>query len=549
MADGPIESKAPPVAEALSVSKMFGATRALNSVDLAAHGGEIHALLGENGAGKTTLAAILSGALQPDSGGLRLNGEAVHFASTHEALRCGVAIVHQEPALMPSLTVRQNLTLGFVAAGRREFSTAKGDGNGAALSPAGAALSRRGRATGELVDHLIAEFSLQPYADRRVGELSQATRQSVEIARSLGLHTQLLILDEPTTALPPRERQDLYDRLVVLRSRGIAIVLITHMLDEALALSDRITVLRDGGRVGTVAARDITIDHLIELMTGRKPRTAVRDRLAVDGGGSQRPPILEVKDLTSEPVVKAVSFTLAEGEIVGLAGLTGSGRTETLKAIFGVGPRNSNSVSFRGRVMPPNRPQRSLSAGIALLPEDRQVAGLFGALSIAENIAMGVVTAQRGRWRSVLTAAGTLRRRGFDALAWEIATEVDIVARDMGLPIGSLSGGNQQKALLGRLLATAPRVLLADEPTRGVSIGSRSQIYELLRRLADGGLSICVASSDYAELVTLCDRIVVLVQGHTVETVAAQGMTADDLLELVLKANRDFAIRPSSVAA
>jgi rhamnose transport system ATP-binding protein len=527
---------------------MFGATRALNGVDLAAYRGEIHALLGENGAGKSTLAAILSGALQPESGELRLNGEGVRFASTREALRRGVAMVHQEPALMPSLTVKQNLTLGFGAAARQEPVAAKGEEDGAAART-GAVLSRRGRAIGELVDHLITEFSLQPYADWRVGELSQATRQIVEIARSIGLHTQLLILDEPTTALPPRERQDLYDRLVALRARGIAIVLITHMLDEALALSDRITVLRDGGRVGTVAARDITIDHLIEMMTGRRPRAALRDRRAADGGGPQGPPILEVKDLTSEPVVKAVSFSLGEGEIVGLAGLTGSGRTETLKAVFGVWPRNSDSVRFRGKVMPPNRPQGSLSAGIALLPEDRKVAGLFPSLSIAENLGMGVVIARRGRWRSVLTAAGTLRRRGFDALAWELAAEVDILARDMDLPIASLSGGNQQKVLLGRLLATAPQVLLADEPTRGVSIGSRAQIYELLRRLADRGLSICVASSDYVDLVTLCDRIVVLVQGHTVQTIATQAMTADELLELVLNANRAFTLRPSKVAA
>jgi ribose transport system ATP-binding protein len=547
MTDVPAKSKEPPVAQALSVSKMFGATRALNGVDFAAYRGEIHALLGENGAGKSTLGAILSGALQPDSGGLRLNDEAVRFATTREALCCGVAIVHQEPAIMPSLTVKQNLTLGFASAGRRELAAAEGDG--ALDGRTGGVLGRRGRAIGELVDHLLTEFSLQPYADWRVGELSQATRQIVEIARSLGLQTQLLILDEPTTALPPHERQDLYDRLAVLRARGIAIVLITHMLDEALALSDRITVLRDGGRVATVTSRDVTIDHLIEMMTGRRPHAALRDRRAADDGGPQRSPILEVKGLTSVPAVKAVSFTLGEGEIVGLAGLTGSGRTKTLKAIFGVWPRNLNSVRFCGKVMPPNRPQRSLSAGIVLLPEDRQVAGLFPSLSIAENIAMGVIAARRGRWRSVLTAAGTLSRRGFDALAWELAAEVDIVARDMSLPIASLSGGNQQKALLARLLATAPRVLLADEPTRGVSIGSRAQIYELLRRLADGGLSICVTSSDYVELVTLCDRVVVLVQGHTVRTVAAQAITADELLELVLKANRTFMLQPFQVAA
>lgn len=528
---------------------MFGATRALNGVDLAAYRGEIHALLGENGAGKSTLGAILSGALQPDSGGLRLNGEAVRFASTREALRFGVASVHQEPALMPSLTVRQNLTLGFAAAGRTQLRSGRGEGNGAVDDRTTASLIRRGRAIGELVAHLITEFSLQPYADRKVGELPQATRQIVEIARSLGLDTQLLILDEPTTALPPRERQDLYDRLVVLRGRGIAVVLITHMLDEALALSDRITVLRDGRRVGTGAARDITIDHLIEMMTGRKPSAALRERRATEGGGAQRPPILEVNGLTSAPVVKAASFTLGEGEIVGLAGLTGSGRTETLKAIFGVLPRNRDSVRFRGKELPPNRPRGSLSAGIALLPEDRQAAGLFASLSIAENIAMGVVAARRGRWRSVLTAAGTLRRRGFDALARELAAEVEIVAHDMNLPIAKLSGGNQQKALLGRLLATAPQVLLADEPTRGVSIGSRAQIYELLRRLADGGMSICVASSDYDELVTLCERIVVLVQGHTTQTVATDAMTADDLLELVLEANRGFVLRPSQTAA
>jgi ABC-type sugar transport system ATPase subunit len=519
-----------PVAAVIAVSKAFGATQALESVDFSAYRGEIHALLGENGAGKSTLASILSGSLLPDSGRIELRGSHVVFASVGDALRHGVAIVHQELALMPHLTVEQNLSLGLIAAGEREPSLDGADGQG---RPTG---GRKGIA--ERVGELIRGFSLEPYAKRRVGGLSQAVRQVVEIARSLGLRAELIVLDEPTAALPSGERQDLYERLAVLRNLGIAVVLITHNLDEALAVSDRITVLRDGRRVETVAAREVTVDRLIEMMTGRMLEAALRERRA-PGPETGTDLVLEVKGLACEPVVKDVSFTLGRGEIIGLAGLMGSGRTETLEAIFGLRPRNRGSVSLLGQIVRTGTPRRSLSAGMALLPEDRQGAGLFPSLSVAENMAIGAIAVRRGRWRAVVTAAGRLRRRGIDALARQLIDEVDIVVGDVRQPVSGLSGGNQQKALLARLLATSPRVLLADEPTRGVSVGSRAQIYEVVRRLADSGMSICIASSDLDELVTLCERAVLLVQGRAVETISVRGMSGEELLESLLKVNRD----------
>jgi ribose transport system ATP-binding protein len=515
-----------PVVSAVGISKAFGPTHALQGVDFSVYSGEIHALLGENGAGKSTLAGVLSGAMVPDSGVISVSGEPVSFESTRDALRQGVAIVHQELALMASLTVEQNLSLGLIAAGR-------GAENGRD--------SGRGRINlADRISDLMSEFSLERYAGRRVGELSQAVRQIVEIARALSLRAAFLILDEPTAALPPRERQGLYERLEVLRARGMAVVLITHMLEEAVAVSDRITVLRDGRRVGTLNAADATVDALIEMMTGRPLGSAVQARRAHDLEDRQSA-VLEVRGLVSEPVVEDVSFQLRPGEILGIAGLMGSGRTETLEAIFGARPRNGDSVLLEGRPLKPGSTRRSLAAGMAFLPEDRQAAGLFGSLSIAENIAIGAITVRRGRWQSVVSRAGWLRRSGITSLAWQLGDEVDIVARDMSLPVGALSGGNQQKALLGRLLATSPRLLLADEPTRGVSVGSRIQIYEVLRKLADAGMSICIASSDFEELVMLCERIVLLVRGRSREAISVAGMTADELLEAVLAANRSVA--------
>jgi ABC-type sugar transport system ATPase subunit len=500
--------------EAKGIVKSFGTTKALRGVDIDLRHGEVHALLGENGAGKTTLARLLSGSLRPDDGTIALEGSPVVFSSPRDALRRGVAIVHQELALMPDLTVAENIACAVNVVG---------------AGPEGGRRVRR-RALRRQVTELLDRFGLVAYRDRRVHELGPAARQLVEIARTLGLRPSVVIFDEPTSSLPPHERAELYTRLRELRADGLAIVLITHMLDEAIAESDRITVLRDGAKAATVESRSATVDGLVQMMTGRS--LSLRRRHSRDVA---RRPVLEVDGMRALPGVEDMSLTIGEGEIVGLAGLIGSGTSESLQAIAGILPSAEGRVTLGGRLLRGGSVRESLKNGLAYLPPDRQESGLFHERNLVENIGLAVINTPRGaNGRRVVGRCGIVRKKNLRHLAEETVPHLDIIASTVGASVDTLSGGNQQKVLLGRLLALEPTVLLADEPSRGVSVGSRDKILSVFRAMAAQGMGICIASSDFDELAMICDRVVLMSRGVARGTVTVQGLSGEDLLQEVL---------------
>jgi len=503
-----------------AVSKRYDATQALDCVDFDVRAGEIHALLGENGAGKSTLVRIMSGAVQPDEGVLRWSGDETSLNSPGVALKVGIAVVHQELALMPHLTVAENLYLNMIPTAGGRIGEAVG------------IVSRR-RLYSRAAEFLRSiDFELDPRS--LVGSLNQSQRQLVEIARALAQQARLILLDEPTSSLPPHERQDLANRLRSLRDHGIGIVLVTHLLGEAHELADRITVLRDGRRVGTVSSDEIDIQKLIELMTGRSEGSIFPEH---DGRRSdERVPRLELRHLASYPSVKDVSFAVFAGEIVGLAGLVGAGRTGVLETIFGRRTRADGDILVDGRPVNYRSPLTAIEAGVAFIPEDRQTDGLFPEQSIRANVVIAAAQAKRG---AKVTRLGRLvvSPRLARQVAAKLITALQIRTPSSELAARTLSGGNQQKVVLARWLAMEPSIVLADDPTRGVSIGSKIEIYQLLRDLARRGAAIVVVSSEFEELVGMCDRVIIVDQGANVAKLDLTRTTdfgADDLLHLVL---------------
>jgi ribose transport system ATP-binding protein len=505
---------APPCLLAHGISKSYGATRALQGVDFAVEHGEIHALLGENGAGKSTLVKILSGIVRPDAGTIELDGRAIE-PSPRLSHRLGIVVVHQELSLLPNLTVAENILINDIPLRR-----------GGAAASLGVVDRRRllSRARESL-----AAMALDIDAAAPVDALSQAERQLVEIARAQAQSPKVILFDEPTSSLPPDQRGALFGRIRKIREAGVGIVFITHFLEEALQISDRITVLRDGHAVATLAARETTVERLVELMSGR-PAGSVFPRRAEAPSGEV--PKLAVSGIAAGPKLRDVSFTVGRGEVVGLAGLVGSGRTETLKAIFGVTRIESGSVAIDGRPAAFRSPAEAITAGLAFIPEDRQDESIFANDDLANNIC--VAAASTGRDPGLRRGGFVLNGRAIGQLAERLRGQLQIKAASIRAPITSLSGGNQQKAILARWMATRPEIVLADEPTRGVSIGSKIEIYRLIRQMAAQGAAVVIASSEFEELVGLCNRVYILREGRTAGETAVGDLTADDLLHIVL---------------
>ena len=502
------------------LSKRFGATQALDDVSLRVRSGEIHAVLGENGAGKSTLIKIMSGLLEPDSGNLTIDDQPIADLSPKVAFEKGIVVVHQELSLLPNLSVAQNIFISRPPTGSGRVSKALG------------LLSRR-----QLVKRARESLrglgvDIDPSA--KVATLGPAERQLVEIVRAFAQSARLVLLDEPTSSLPPDERSDLFDRLKVVKENGISVVFITHLLDEALEISDTITVLRDGRNVGTRTADEITMDQLVELMTGR-PHGSVYPARA-----SALPSLrakLSVENLACAPKLKSASFSVNKGEIIGLAGLVGSGRTECLKAIFGDQPKQNGVIRIDGEMVSFDSTLHAIRAGLAMIPEDRQEESLFSDHSVLSNICIAAACSAVGepitKWRGLL-----LDRKRMLSVALRLRDKLLIKLRSVHGSVSLLSGGNQQKVVLARWLATKPDVILADEPTRGVSIGSKVEIYRLIRDLAAGGSAVVLVSSEFEELVGLCDRIVIMSGGRSVGEIGTDGIGAGELLHLVLTASR-----------
>lgn len=487
--------------EILHVSHAYGATRALDDLSLTLAVGEVHAVCGENGAGKSTLNRILSGTLVPTSGSVRLDGAELPFGSVPAAEAAGIAMVHQEPSWFPDLDAADNLFLMHEPA----FA------GGAWYDRAEAR-----RRTRELLGSLGEEFPV----DRPLEELTFAQRQMVAIARALSRQCRVLILDEPTASLSAREVEALFRVVRTLRDRGVTILYVTHRLDELFSLADRVTVLRDGRLVSTRSIDTATPAGIVQDMIGRSIPEATHGFSTV---GDVR---LAVRGLGCPGAFEAVDFEVASGEVVVLAGLVGAGRSEVARAIFGLDAPFTGVVSVDGLPLALGDPSEALRRGVALLPEDRQTEGLHGPLSIRENVSMASLgSVSRLGWMSVRAEA----RRAQGALE-----SLAIRAPNVEAPVASLSGGNQQKVLLGKWLATAPRVLILDEPTRGVDVGAKAEVHRTIRALAAQGMAVLVISSDLPEVLMLADRVLVMREGSIAGELDASEASQEAILELAL---------------
>ncbi len=491
----PLDGSETPRLEMRGVSKTFPGVKALNDVQLRAWGGEVLALMGENGAGKSTLMKILSGAHQADPGGhILIDGHPVAIADPIAAKRHGIAIIYQELALAPNLTVAENIYLG--AEPTRQGS-----------------IDRRAMREGcrSVLERLGAPFT----PDTLVGALSIAEQQLVEIARALHARSSILVLDEPTTALSSRETDRLFALLRQLRADGIALIYISHRMAEVYELADRVSVLRDGGYVGTLTRAELSAEALVKMMVGRDLSSFYTK--THDPHGSHGPVVLEVRGITDGGRrVRPCSFRLHRGEVLGIAGLVGSGRTELARLIYGADPKTGGEVVLAGKTLSIQAPEDALAAGVAYLTEDRKALGLFLDLSCSANINLGVIARDAGR-------GGILDRVAAKRRAAQAFAALRVRAANPQVTVGSLSGGNQQKVLLSRWLEIGPKVLILDEPTRGIDIGAKSEIYRIIDELARRDIGVIVISSELPEIVGICDRVLVMREGRIAGEVGGPG--------------------------
>jgi ribose transport system ATP-binding protein len=486
-----------PIVTLRGIRKSFGATRALKGVDLEVLPGEVHAVIGENGAGKSTLMKIMSGAHPADEGDMTLCGEPFTPANPHAAQEAGVGMVYQELNLAPHLSVRENLLLGM------DVSRGGFIRDSVEKEMARAALERLGHPGIDL--------------GRQVNRLSIAEQQVVEIARSCLRNVRLLILDEPTSSLGQADVRRLFQFVRELRNSGVGIIYISHFLEECREVADRFTVLRDGETVGTGSMEAAGIEEMIRMMVGRNLGDIYPGRKGTAGDSR-----LKVDQLSGKVRPVDMSLELCAGEIVGVAGLIGAGRTELLRGIFGLDRRRKGDVLVAGTPVAPGRPDLSLQAGVGLLSENRKEEGLYLNQSLTDNM---LITRLKRYQRSGLLSAGRMRDR-----AGHWVERLRINAPGVDSPVDRLSGGNQQKVALARLLEHEASVLLLDEPTRGIDVQSKAQIYRLIAELADAGKAILIVSSYLPELLGMCDRIAVMRRGRCVAIKDRKEWTEESLL-------------------
>ncbi len=470
-----------PTVELLDISKGFGAVQALQNVDLRLYPGEVHALVGENGAGKSTLVKILAGVHRPDSGSLKIAGTEVELRGPAQAQNQGIAVIHQEPTLFPDLNVAENVYMGRQPRdrfGRVDWKRMYRD-----------------------VQDLLSSLDVQLNLYTPVRGLSVADQQLVEIAKALSLQARVLVMDEPTAALSHHEVEELFVIVRQLRQRGVAILFISHRLDEIFALADRITVLRDGTHVITALSSELTPEATIRHMVGRE-LSALFPKSAAEIGDV----VLAVGHLTRKGVFSDINFQLRRGEILGFAGLVGAGRTEVARVLFGIDRADAGEIRIKGEVVHIDSSQAAMRHGIAYVPEDRHQQGLVLDFTIIANMTLPIL-AQVSRF-------GLMDRRQERTLADGYARQLQVRASGLDQQVKALSGGNQQKVVLAKWLATDPTVLILDEPTRGIDIGAKAEVHRIISDLAARGLAIILISSELPEVLAMADRVLVMHEGR-----------------------------------
>jgi rhamnose transport system ATP-binding protein len=485
-----------PIVQVQNVSKSFGGVQALKEVHFEIFSGEVHALLGENGAGKSTLIKIITGVQQPDSGQLFLEGKPIHFANTREAQTHGVAAIYQEPSLFPDLDLAENIFVGRQPQSRRGVDWKR------MYQEASLLLQRLGS-------------SLDPRTKAR--ELSVAQQQVVEIARALSINAKVLIMDEPTSSLTQGEVEELFTIVRQLKAAGTAIVFISHRLEELFALADRVTILRDGTYVGTQPMANVTTEDLIRMMVGRN-----LDQLFPKQAVTAGEVILQVEGLTVEGTFSDVSFELRRGEIVGMAGLIGAGRTNVARAIFGIEPATAGTIKLDGKPVAIKSPETAMKLGIGYVPEDRKEQGLVLEMNIAQNITLPILKR--------FARLGWLNSKNELETAKTSSKQLEVKMAGVDQQAGQLSGGNQQKVVLAKWLGTKPRVLILDEPTRGIDVGTKAAVHQLMSSLAAEGIAILMISSELPEILGMSDRILVMRAGRLTGQFSRAEATQENLM-------------------
>lgn len=485
--------------ELIDISKSFRAIQALKNVSFAVAPGEIHALVGENGAGKSTLMKILSGAYQRDSGMIKIDGREVEIRNPHEGRKHGVGIIYQEFALATDLTVAENLFI-------KHLGTRGGLINWSVLN----------RRAEELLHNV--GFDIDPR--RTVRDLSVAYQQMVEITKEISQNVKILVLDEPTAVLAPREVERLFTVMRSLKDKGISFVLITHRLDELFEIADRTTVLKDGEVVGTVNIQDVNRDDIIRMMIGRQLSTMYPHRNVEKG-----PEVLQASGLSSATGVEDVSFSVRAGEVLGIAGLVGSGRTELARAIFGADRMTSGKLILSGKQKSIPSSRAAVSSGIGLVPEDRKNHGVILGMKVRENVTMPSIS-------KVTTLLGVIRARTERGIVADLIDKLSIKTSGMDAAVADLSGGNQQKVALAKWLSKTCDLLILDEPTRGVDVGAKVEIYNLINDLAAQGIAIIMISSEMMEMIGMADRVMVMSEGKVTGFLEGEEVTEENILRL-----------------
>jgi len=501
---------AEPLISMRGIEKRFGTLVALRGVEFDVLSGEVHGLLGQNGAGKSTLIKIMAGIEMPSAGEFRIKGEPVHFHSAADSKARGISVVHQTLSLVPTLTVADNMFLGSEA--RR----------------AGFLLDNKGMK--QEAEKLLTHYGIPLRPTQVVGTLPFASRQLVEIAKALALQASVLILDEPTTSLTKADEPILFGAIREVTSQGIGVVYVSHRLSEIMELTDRVTVFRDGSNVGTFQTRSTTIPALVEAIVGSRV-ASLDESLNPDSVAShERPVVLELRDVHSSGVNSA-NLTLHSGEVVGLVGTTGSGRTQILETVFGVRPITSGLITYQGKPFIPKDAADSIGRGIKLVPEDRHKWGLVLEHNIEHNTAMANLP-RFSRWPSLFRSD---RSRQF---AEQIRKDLKIKAPSIDVRVDRLSGGNQQKVVIGKWLNGTTNVLLLDEPTAGVDVGARADIYRIILELANEGAAVLVSSSDYSELLHICSTFLFVTNGQITGSATRSEVNDEKQLHNLLEETR-----------